>query len=303
MTTADMIHPSVHGELIRLAKLDRGWVQIEVLEDGSYAARPKYRTELLKLVRSGADMFSFWAFSVWLADGPKIFRPTPEQCDALEQIAVNVELADYAQPYPALAVELPKGRYGTFRSVICHHAQDGMLSCVTITESNRDDIVTTIHRDGHPIEQSLQTYDDSIDNELGRLCGRALRVAVNSCLALVNFGCHFDYLLKKEAERDRGLAGENSERGERARKRLALHLLEVSFDRTVVLHRTEGRIRAEPGTPTGREVAPHWRRGHWHTVAHGVGKAERKRVLYPPTLVRKDKMLGDETVTSTTYRG
>jgi hypothetical protein len=43
---------------------------------------------------------------------------------------------------------------------------------------------------------------------------------------------------------------------------------------------------AEPGA-SGRPVAQHWRRGHWHTVCHGKGKLLRRLEWFEPTLVGK----------------
>ena len=73
----------------------------------------------------------------------------------------------------------------------------------------------------------------------GAIAGRALRVAVNSCLALVNYGCHKEKLFPKQVENDRRLAQEKSERGEKARERLKLAVSVVCFNQEVVLHATE----------------------------------------------------------------
>lgn len=49
-------------------------------------------------------------------------------------------------------------------------------------------------------------------------------------------------------------------------------------------------IRVEyEGLPTGRELSPHWRRGHWRNQAHGEGLSLRKLIWIKPTLVRRDK--------------
>lgn len=41
--------------------------------------------------------------------------------------------------------------------------------------------------------------------------------------------------------------------------------------------------------PEGRGIAPHWRRGHWRRVHHGVGKALTRRVRIAPTIVNAAK--------------
>jgi len=40
---------------------------------------------------------------------------------------------------------------------------------------------------------------------------------------------------------------------------------------------------------TGREVSPHWRRGHWRNQAHGPERKSHRLIWIHPTLVRKDK--------------
>jgi hypothetical protein len=40
---------------------------------------------------------------------------------------------------------------------------------------------------------------------------------------------------------------------------------------------------------TGREVEPHWRRGHWRNQPYGKGLLETKLIWIKPTIIRKDK--------------
>lgn len=42
-------------------------------------------------------------------------------------------------------------------------------------------------------------------------------------------------------------------------------------------------------TPSGNEVLPHWRRGHWRRQAHGAGNLERRVIWIRPVLVRRDR--------------
>jgi hypothetical protein len=370
----DIMSKFLIDELLRLARIDRDWCEWQSLEPdnhhGKYRAKPKHKTWLSELWISGADAFANWAQSTWLIDGPKIFRPTVEQCAALEQIAVNLELHEYAQPYPALLVDLPEGRYQQFTSVLVHRSPH-LLTCLTMSKDNKHDITTTVAVDGRPIEVSLQTFDadafadtmvengieydkitgsarvlkedkrlanvvggdapmrtivsNVLENGKGKLkkgeggaasidvsinligkqeasvCGRALRVAVNSCLALANFGHHAEYLFPKELERDqrqmdREAREHRKERPARDRVKIAPRL--VTFLRDVKLHHTEESHEA--GEPQGGEKSTHWRRGHWHAVLHGVGKSQRKLKLYPPVLVRADRISEQERI-STIY--
>jgi hypothetical protein len=47
--------------------------------------------------------------------------------------------------------------------------------------------------------------------------------------------------------------------------------------------------KCEDHVPTGREVSPHWRRGHWRNQAFGEGLSSHKYIWINPTIVRKDK--------------
>ncbi|MEJ6785609.1 hypothetical protein [Aminobacter sp. Piv2-1] len=41
--------------------------------------------------------------------------------------------------------------------------------------------------------------------------------------------------------------------------------------------------------PSGRELLPHWRRGHWRRQPHGAGNLERRLIWIRPVLVRRDR--------------
>lgn len=299
MRPTELIPQPLHDELLRLGRLDPHWVQIHDLKDGSYEATARQDTWSRKIWAAGQDAFALLAASRWLADGPKIFRATEEQCRALEQVDVNLTLTDYSQPYPALLVELPKGLYSPFHSVLCF--KDGtFLSCSLFSDGNLNDIVTTVRQTAEPVETSLRKFDEDC-RDLADKAAPALRVACNSCLALSHYGNRLDYLFPKEVERDKALSKEWSDRGAKALARIPLAVQVVTFDQEIKLHRVERGPTAEPGSPTGRHMPPHWRRGHWAMVPCGAGRIERRRVLRRPTLVRADLFVGDKSQTQTTY--
>jgi hypothetical protein len=47
---------------------------------------------------------------------------------------------------------------------------------------------------------------------------------------------------------------------------------------------------------TGKELSPHWRRGHWRNQACGTARLEHHLMWIRPTLVRKDKQTDGDTV-------
>lgn len=297
----DIFPRKLIDELIRLARLDRDWVEITPGDGPAFKARSRHETWLRPFVQRGADVAGMWATSIWLADGPKVFRPTLAQCQALENVEVRLNFEDYEQPYPALMVELPdSGDYKPFTDVICFQSEN-LLVFALRTPGNVDDIVTTIARYSNRgmIEESLRRYDEDCSG-LQVVAARALRVAINSCLALVGHEIATGYLFPKEVENDRRLAGEKTERGERARGRLPLHVMLMAFQREVVLHKTEGGHSSS--NITGREVGCHWRRGHYAMQPYGPGSSLRKRILRLPVLIREDKFLGDISNTTTVMR-
>lgn len=300
MRPTDLLPKILIDEFLRLVRIDRNWVGFERMEGNNYRARPNVPTWLNRVCKTGADWLGMKADSIWLADGPKVFKPTPEQCKALEQVSVNLKIEDYAQPFPAMMIDLQRtGDYGSFKAVNVYH-EPGVLIAVLHSVGCANDITTTIGTLDGLIEESLVRFDEDCRAD-APIAHRALRVAVNSCLALSHFGHHMDYLFPKEVESDRRLAKEDTPRGERARRRLPLAMLEISFAREVVLHRIERKER-EPGVPTGREMPCHWRRGHWAMVACGPQHSERRRTFRPAVMVRADLFSGDKADTTTTYR-
>ncbi len=209
-----------------------------------------------------------------------------------------MQLGDYEQPYPALMVELPPGKYAPFQFVLCHKT-DKLLTCQLCSADHEHDIVTTVAVDGRPIEESLRRYGEDCRND-SQVAGQALRVAVNSCLCLMEWGCKKAPSTKQRLL-DRGLANEQSERGQRARARLRDTAVEVVFDRMVNLRPKQPPH--QPGEATGGEMPFHFRRGHWWMAPCGPGRTERKRKLRKSCYVRIDKMVGAKEDYSTTYVG
>lgn len=301
----DLVTAPLARELLRLGT---DWMRFEWHSETEFSTHVLKSTYLKSIIKGANEVAGMAALSLWLCNGPKTFRPTAEQCAALDQIEARLPIADYAQPYPALLIDLPPGRYAPFTSAVvgtyqCADRPTQILVGALFSEDHTNDI-TTVASNNHPtLEDSIRLYQaDCAD--LSTTARNVMRVAINSCLALVNYGCHAQYLSPAEVLRDRKWAkadqGRVSERASRAKERLATAISVVSFSQEVKLHREE-RAR-ETGELTSREMSPHWRRGHWHTVLHGVGKTQRKLVLFPPVLVRGDLFVGELSDTAAEYR-
>lgn len=298
----NLVAPSIlREELIRVARIDRNWVDIKPLAFPEYACNinPFIRTWLPKYCTTGADILGMKAASIALLDGIKIFHPTEAQSRPLENVSVNLHIADFSSPYTALLVMVD---YKPFTAVLVYH-EPGYIVCVSQTPDYKDNIVTTIGNADAEIEESVTKYEDSIESELHLPAAKALRVALNSCLALSNFGHHSRYLLPHDVERDTKFARENSERGQKAKARLKEAIQVIAFSQEVKLHTS---VYPDPNMTfghTGREMSTHWRRGHWAMQAHGPQHSLRKRIFRPPVLVRADMFAGDLANTSTSYKG
>jgi hypothetical protein len=309
MRPIDMVNipEKLANELLRLYKLNPHWVCYEDLGEEQYRAIATEDTWVNKLWLSGGDAFGMKALSWWLGQGPKIFKPSQAQAQALEQVDVNLPLGDYTQPYPAMLVMLGKDWYPPFESVLLFHDRGALsgsrdtLSGTIHSEGHEYDITTTVRCDGRPIEVSLRKFDEDCSDH-NETAAKVLRIACNSCLALSHFGCHLDYLFPKELQRDRHYAQENNERGKRARQRVSLAVQVASFDQEVVLHRVERSDDREDSVPTGRTMPTHWRRGHWAMQAHGPSHSLRKRIFRQPVMIHKDLFIGDASTVLTTYK-
>ena len=302
MRPTDLMPKHMMDELIRLEQTDPDWCYITTDTNNplAYTAHSKLQTWLKKTWQTGSDVLSMKAAAVWLAQGPKVFKPSPTQCKAMEQIDVNLMLDEYSQPFPALLVRLT-GDYTPFHSVLCFHGI-GIFAATLFSKDNLDDITTTVKNDGLLLEESLRKFDPDV-GDVTKPAHRALRVACNSCLALSNYGHRLEHLFPKEVERDRHLARENNERGIKARERLSLQVMSVSFLQEIKLHRTIDERDRYYGTPTERTVQSHWRRGHWRMHRHGPQLLLRKRILIKPVLVNAKAFSGDLTDTGAIYKG
>lgn len=306
-----MLPPVLIKELLRLARLDRNWLSIIPRDDETYETPVHQHTWLIRFMQEARryknqsatidpSFLGLWATSLWLIDGPKVFRPTLKQQEVLAEVDLTLKVGQYQSPFPAILVETI---VEPFYATLAFH-RNNLIVLNLFSRNNTDDIVTTIYGEKKTIEDSIRKYDaDCV--ELSDRAHRCGRIALNACLALTHFGHHKSLLFDHDVKRDRSLVKRGGKAagpaGERLKSPWASTEL-LSFDQSIKLH-DEGTTSREPGESTGREVSSHWRRGHWHHVRYGVGKAEKRLAYYKPTLVRADKFKGDLSKTTTTYRG
>lgn len=292
----DILTESLIADLEFLASYPDPWVTIQTSDEGFRitlkASLPPFLNTIIAN-NLNADNFhthlvNYYGWSQWLKYGPKVVRPTNEQAESFANVDVRLAMTDYCQPFPAVYVETPT--IDEFVGVMAyHHAEINMLMLTVLSRTGEWDVVTAVREHEHAtIEDFLCKLAPSIEANFHRPILLAQRICLNMLLALSNFGCKNEPLSAGTWRQDNSLARENSERGERARKRVRQALHRVDFQQHTVVRRSPA-MGNSPEESSGRTVGPHWVRGHWKSQRHGVGLAERKIIFVHPYLVHADQ--------------
>lgn len=149
-----------------------GLVSPIVVNEKEYNRHPEHMWKTLKEIVGVLDfdvVATLWynALSKALADGPKIFRPTPLQCEALQHAEARYAFKDYKQPFPVIILEIPeeyreqlKSQYGIDDSpkyVLVNH--DDKNQFITVSAFyNKNNIITHIT----PNRVEYETIEDSL---------------------------------------------------------------------------------------------------------------------------------------------
>jgi hypothetical protein len=281
--------------------------------------------------QQGKELMSIWFRGEICAKGPKVFRPTLEQCLAMEQIAPRIPIADYAQPYPVMIVEFPEAftrqrasaadnqlyvgshtpEFVLVGSPPCDVATLWLLVCFSSSTSRTfsslasdatiEDGIVRVYG-----EESYFPLDAPTPDERLVMAG-LLRLGVNAMLLLMECGCrrlgpanesHY-----RRLQHHLDLARKRAQRVAEAERQLRLATQLYGLDQHIVLHEEEssGASVSAGGVPNVHR-RPHWRRGHWKMHACGPGRSLRKRILIKPVMVNKDLLASETTFTPTTYR-
>lgn len=254
-------------------------------------------------------------------DGPKIFRPTYEQCLALEQVEPRMSVNDYRQPYPTMMVEFPE-RYQAILETdsedfakrteraapfCCTIHHDAELPCLVISTlwSNGLSIVRTIHHFGcaQTIQEVISNAKDLPDDAITPLPEeessslRAFRVALNGLLLLTMYpGKVAPENPSHYARLERYLTNARKHGDtEQAARDLRMSPLLCEFEQRVVLY-DELHTDRRDSVPTGATVGIHWRRGHMRNQPHGPANTLRKLIFIKPVLIHSERGAGPETV-------
>lgn len=254
------------------------------------------------------ELWALFVQSKLISDGPKVLRPTAEQCEAVEHVDVNVSFDEYEQPFPVILVEVPEAfrrglslRFGipcprfvmTFHDKISRYI---VSMCLFGPGEAGTFIVISPRPEWKNIEDALHLclVDDGPVVQLGEVLDR---IAINFGLLLTRFGAKDcgptdskAYAKQQEiAQRKKG------RKAERARRLLAATVNLLDFEQQVVFC-DKSPVSAE-STGEGKGKRPHWRRGHFRRQSCGEGRSERKLIFVRPCFINAGLFNGDRADT------
>ena len=254
-----------------------------------------------------------FAYSKLIASGPKVLRPTAEQCEALEHVDVNLPFSEYEQPFPVFLAELPEAYRRTLsqrcahpcpRLVMCFHDRPSGYIFTSAEYGPERNCTFSIMRP-HPrwasIEDALRfSFEpDGPDLRIGEV---VYRVAINFGLLLTRYGVKDCGPLDPQwyAEQKRRAKARKGHKAQRAQDFLDAAMHRIDFRQEVVFYDSVKQHHTGPPDAEGVSKRPHWRRGHFRRQPYGVGRTERRLVFVRPCFINAERFHGDKA--NTEYR-
>lgn len=248
-----------------------------------------------------------------ISGGLKIFSPTAEQFEAMQNVELNITMSEYRQPYPAMFVKIPQ----SCREVLAKGCGLAIGDCPEVVlcrhrtgEVSQMVLVHFFRESGNPVEMvhflSDRIKEVSIEHGLLRRIRSAGedpkqyqfteasgRAVINLMMMLTYYGSRLgEPLCKREYDYHR-------------RDPKVAHLKHGDFRAVEMVQdivvRAESRQTCR-GEPTGEIKAPHWRRGHWRRQRCGVGNQDTRTIFIKPILIHEDWIVGDLSDSRSEYR-
>ncbi len=243
--------------------------------------------------------------SLIYTQGPKVFRPTAEQMFALERMQLNLTVEDFNTPFETISIELPK-EYVTARglpeaNVAQLHFQKEERFFVHNIMYEKHVMKTWWRPEPGDMIEEWMTEDYShefaftdvpVDDREVMAEFMIRRAVLNYCLLLDEVGVkkvgpavpnQYNQLVKWCEKKNKHTAGNKAA--------LVAQPIIYSLKAPTRLVRAVA-TEADLPTTTDRVVTPHSRRGHYRMQAHGVGRAERKRIRILPCIVNSHLLTG-----------
>lgn len=275
---------------------------------------------LIQCIRTDSRLVeSTEAVSKLLADGPKVFRPSLQQCEAMEQVALELIAKEYQQAFPCVVVEFPT-EFAALRQIhpqvlVRHDAEQGRIFALGGSLSSNTRCATintqTICNSSDTIESSLSREIDWAPHLprtiLDENFSLAVRIALNCNLALTHYATRLRTANETTVRRLRRRKNNDSDgtRRHEARRRLIGEFSVIEFEQQVEFHDSGHANIADDCASSAEsrrpDMSPHWRKGHWRRQVYGIGRKERRLVFIKPILVRRDKFAGSLADTSVVY--
>lgn len=260
-------------------------------------------------------------YSALAHGGPKLFEPSEEQFEAMEQVEVSIPVDQYRQPYPALAVKLPLGCRARlarelglpvadvpFWVVVRHRRgldpQDVVLAHLGSRQLGDTFYVFQANPRTPTVEAAISrdagsdgTIPKDLSGALHKFGHRATRAALNLAIMLTRVPTHLagpPAAKNREERRARELGGQQSFR--------------VIPDQEITVRGSAYRKPHQGGEAAHqRGGPPRWVKGHWRAhPGHGEARARGEQVplvFISPYLVGADQTEPGTEYGSTTYRG
>lgn len=274
--------------------------------------------EVLKILKiSNTTAFWFYTLSKSLANGPKLFKATMEQCEAFENTELHIPFDLYRQPYPVIIIEIPKEykrklaqtynlQFGPSHVFSFH---DDKINLINVSAFfHRDNVIThyTPAREKYKfIEDSFIQNNKDIHDPEFEASIVVQRLAMNFCMMMTTLGVNVKGPVDPNEyyKRKKKLNKKDPEEVKKAKNLLNSTVYEIQFSQNVKFYEEEEEhIRSENLSEEERKSPKvHWRRGHWRMQACGPKLSERKAIFVKPILVRGKFFVGDLKNTSVTY--
>ena len=251
-----------------------------------------------------SNWLNLFVKSKFIADGPKVLRPTAAQCEALEHVDVNLSFDEYEQPFTVLVVEIPEDyrchiaeRFGHRcpRLVMLFHDRATQYIVPSCESGPAEPMTMTIlspRTKWNSIEDALQLCPvaDGPDIRLGKVL---YRIAINFGLLLTRYGTVDrgpvdPVAFEKQQESARRRKGWKADR---ARRLVENTVNLIDFEQEVIFF--DKPCSTATATGNGASKKPHWRRGHFRRQPCGDGRTKRQLIFIRPCFVNSEVFGGE----------
>ena len=328
MDFADIIPRDLHPFLLWLGKFEDKWLGITTggekrtefhIDFPLLESDPEYPLHKRMMKLTAKDLMvaaTHDALSSSICKGPKIFMPTAEQYDSMQQVDIHVPIADYRQPYPSMIVKIPAESRRALAIELGLNYQDCPLYTIIRTRKTVDGkvyvfILITFQNSGNDIVYVFQDREDFTDIESvlrhwvmdskSITAEHAFSMAnahaiLNLMLLLTNYGC-------KDAGPLNPKEWAKHHSHPKFKHFAVADFRSIEMTQSIIVRKTIIRDSDHESVPTGKEMRPHWCRGHWRSQHWGAGNLFTKQVFIPPVLRRKDRIVGDLSESQAVYTG